>query len=1019
MNHWPRTALKMLLGLTLCALSLSLSPAVAIAATYYDPAVPYRTVSGGRFAVHYPPGARNLALSVLRSAQTIIHKDAALLGNMPQGVIDIVLTDTQDDANGSAQVVPKNILRLYLAAPTELTGLAFYDDWLEILLTHELSHLVDIDHTRGFTRFLRHIFGRTVTYNGSTPQFLSEGVAVYAETKLTQAGRGRSSYVETLLRTAALGNAFPKLDQAHILYAEFPYGNAAYFYGGRFHLYLSERFGENAVAQLHAYYASQLVPLFYEPGAQALMGRSLPELWRDFEQAERAYGQEVAARITAEGITPSRPVTHHGRDLTGARYSPDGSHVVYSRRSPVDGPTVRWLRLEDGHEKALALDTFSHRFVFDRPGRGFFYSQTAITHRFDGFGELYYYDLPKKRRFHLRNDDAPKRSLRARDPVLSPDGTRLAFVQTQLLQSYVRVAQVRRDADGLPKGLFGVTDLLPPSKDVQYASPAFSPDGRLLAVSVWLDGGLRDIHLVDAESGAMVRRITQDRAQDGNPCFSPDGGYLVYESDADGISNIYAYRMADGLYAKVSNLVGGAYQPDVSPDGRSILYRSAVANGFDLHEMPFSPDTLSWGSYHPEAGYSSKSSTPTNIDTDWAHVPMPPACPRKSEAPLPLLAEAGEREGPYSPWPSIRPGPDNWLLIPNAYFTNNTLGLALATFGQDVLGTHTWQAQVGYVLRSTTPNVSLSYVNDRYLPTMSIEVSQITYPYAFARGYALEVDTGVFPTISWPFGNRHRVALGYAFEHRRGNALAKAMLPLKRVGAVQASYTYRFARAFTYAISPEHGRTLALKALWYSPMFGGQQEELLLGADARVFINNPLFDNHVLALRLTVNYALGPDKVQSFFLYGTQGASIFTEQTSRLFNLRGFEPGRGPYGAPNSGTGLIAGYAEYRLPVWHIQRGIGSLPLFFEHLHVAVFADSGNTFGGIISQSGKTAARSIDWAVSHLWVSTGAEVRLDVALAWRYGLTLRVGVAQGAVASGQRVIDTAAPLAYFDVGTTL
>lgn len=1000
---------------------LSLGARTASGASYYDPALPYRTVQNAHVAVHYPPGARNLAIDVLRRAGAILHGDAALLGNLPEGIIDIVLTDTQDDANGSAQVVPKNILRLFLAAPTELTGLAFYDDWLDILLTHELAHLVDIDQTRGFTRFLRRIFGRTVAYNGSTPQFLSEGVAVYAETKLTHAGRGRSSYVETLLRTAALANTFPTLDQAHIFYGEFPFGNAAYFFGGRFHLYLSERFGEDAVAKLHTYYASQLLPLVYGPGAYRILGQSLPQLWRDFAAAERAYGEEVAVRVTAEGLSPTRPLTSHGRDLTGGIYSPDGRHVLYARRSPIDGPTVRWLQLDGLRERALALDTFSHRFSFDSRSDGFVYSQAAITHRFDNFGELYFWDFARARRIHLRDEAAPNDSLRARDPTFTPDGTELAFVQTRLLQSYIRTAEVVRDADGRPKALAQVRDLLPPSGDVQYASPAFSPDGSTLAVSVWLPGGLRDIHLMDAKTGQLLRRITQDKAQDGNPCFSPDGAYLLYESDADGISNIYAYRLADGAYAKVSNLIGGAYQPHVSPDGRRILIREAVGNGFDLHELPFAPETWHFGPYSPAQGYGTPEPADASRTDDplWAQQALPAPAPRDSEPPLALDANAHESEAPYSPWRTLVPGADNWLLVPNLSLINNLAAVSLTTFGQDVLARHFWAAQVGYTQRSSVPNVALNYTNDRLLPTFAFDVAQSATPYAATGGYAMEIDTGAAVRVLWPFRNRHQLSLGYQLLHRRGNRLAREQLPLGRTASVQAGYSYRFARNFAYGISPEHGRALSLSATYFSPKLGGLQEELLVGADGRAYINNPLFDNHVLALRLTVNYALGPDRVQSFFLYGTQGASLLTQQSGRLFNLRGFLPNRGPFGAPRSGTGLVAGYGEYRLPLWHVQRGIGSWPIFFEHLHLAAFADAGNTFGTLVGPRGQVTHRSVGWAAQHLWLSAGAEVRLDVVFAWRYGATLRLGVAQGMLAAGTRVVDRATPLAYFDLGTTL
>lgn len=134
-----------------------------------------------------------------------------------------------------------------------------------------------------------------------------------------------------------------------------------------------------------------------------------------------------------------------------------------------------------------------------------------------------------------------------------------------------------------------------------------------------------------------------------------------------------------------------------------------------------------------------------------------------------------------------------------------------------------------------------------------MDVVQAATPYGTSAGYAIAIDTGVSANVSWPFANRHQTSVGYQLVHRRANALARQVLPLGRTAALQAGYAYRFARNFFYGIRPEHGRALALSAKWFSPKWGGVQEEPLLGAVGRAYINNPLFANHVLALRLTLN----------------------------------------------------------------------------------------------------------------------------------------------------------------------
>ena len=120
----------------LVTLALLLAAPGARAAGLYDPSITWHTIESPKFAVHYPDGARNLAIRISRIAEEELPGIEALFGNVPEGRIDIVLSDAADEANGSAQVMPRNTVRLFLTAPTELTGLSSYNDWLRILVVH-------------------------------------------------------------------------------------------------------------------------------------------------------------------------------------------------------------------------------------------------------------------------------------------------------------------------------------------------------------------------------------------------------------------------------------------------------------------------------------------------------------------------------------------------------------------------------------------------------------------------------------------------------------------------------------------------------------------------------------------------------------------------------------------------------------------------------------------------------------------------------------------------------------------
>ena len=140
---------------------------------------------------------------------------------------------------------------------------------------------------------------------------------------------------------------------------------------------------------------------------------------------------------------------------------------------------------------------------------------------------------------------------------MAPDGSRVVFVRQ--LGDRSELATIGLDGRGQ-------ADLTRSAPGVQWARPRFSPDGRAIAASRLLPTGELDIVVVDAD-GANLRALTSDRAKDVEPAWTPDGQHIVFRSDRDGVSNLYAVAIDDGAMVRLTNVVGGAFAPDVSPDG--------------------------------------------------------------------------------------------------------------------------------------------------------------------------------------------------------------------------------------------------------------------------------------------------------------------------------------------------------------------------------------------------------------------------------------------------------------------
>lgn len=170
-----------------------------------DPYLTWWTIETPHFRVHYYQGLEPIAEKVARTAESVNERLSPVLGWEPKEPTEIVLTDDQDDANGSATALPYNAIRLYATAPDDLSPLGDYDDWYGELVTHEYTHILHTDHITGAPSLINGIFGKILSPNQSQPRWVLEGLAVMEESLHTGGGRNRSAIFDMFLRTDVIG----------------------------------------------------------------------------------------------------------------------------------------------------------------------------------------------------------------------------------------------------------------------------------------------------------------------------------------------------------------------------------------------------------------------------------------------------------------------------------------------------------------------------------------------------------------------------------------------------------------------------------------------------------------------------------------------------------------------------------------------------------------------------------------------------------------------------------------------
>lgn len=110
-------------------------------------------------------------------------------------------------------------------------------------------------------------------------------------------------------------------------------------------------------------------------------------------------------------------------------------------------------------------------------------------------------------------------------------------------------------------------------------APAWSPDGRKLAVTLSKDGGSQ-IFTINAD-GSGVQRLTTGSGINTEPFFAPDGQTVYFTSDRGGSPQIYRTSLNGGDVQRVT--FEGSYNvsPRIPPDGKTmVLFISRRENGF-------------------------------------------------------------------------------------------------------------------------------------------------------------------------------------------------------------------------------------------------------------------------------------------------------------------------------------------------------------------------------------------------------------------------------------------------------
>ena len=856
-------------------------------AAQVDPSAGWRTLHTPHFRIHFRPEAREAALVETREAERAYALLATELPR-PRGVVDIVLSDDADAANGSAMPFPTNRIFIYLPPPSTDPELASYDRWLRFASTHELTHIFHLDRARSFWGVLQQVLGRVpgLFPNEYQPSWVIEGLAVYYESKFTNAGRVNGSYHTQLLASEAAADR-ARTPWNALYFTRWPGGRAAYANGSRFLKYLADSVGDSVIPRFAEATAGQLIPFRVgRPLARVASGLSLIDAW---PRGTRPQGDARPAH-PAESIALDSGLW----TLPVPRVSPDGRDIAYVRDDGKGELQLRVVALDGWRE--VRHHTLNGDVSYDWLGDTIVVSQADFTSRWAIHNDLYRWlpDGTWQRSTHgarLREPRGGAGQLAA--IAIVPGGNQAAFL--------------------------GADSVLDPVSDpgVTWADVVPSPDGRWVAATRNA-GGHWTLVRWPAGSPATLEVLLESRGLLSDPVWGRDGE-LLFVSDQTGYPQVYRWRDG-GTPVALTAEPSGASAPAPLPDG-TLLYATLGASRWEIRRVRPPPE------------------------------PIPAARPLVAPLPLDSAPAVRTRESGYAVVPSLAPhfwipvaldrGTTGFFF---GALTGGTDAVGRYVYVTDLLFAGSPFRAIGtfdgvsYVLGN--PSLDLSLSSD-WFTTYDTAGTVVSENY-------LDAALGATWLAShWRGATSIRLAAEYEGTHFVGPTTFPTgctWCTSRDLIGGSVTLAFRSVVASALAVSPEDGFQAAVLYRRRDEQ-GGSRWSNEVRAWLAGYLHIPGiggFAHHVIAARIAVG-ALDGTLSRMFGVGGVSTGRLSVGYGQSLASARDF-PVRGYAPSELRGTRALTTSIEYRIPLALVGQSFAHLPFGTDKLSLTLFGDTGEAW---------------------------------------------------------------------------
>lgn len=546
----------------------------------FHPEYDWFTIRGKHVVVHYHREAERTARIVCKIGDEVWEPITSLYEYEPE-TVHYIIKDIDDYSNGATYFFDNKIEIWSSSLDFDLRG---SHNWLRNVITHEFTHMVQIQSGMKLTRTIPAFYFQFLNYEDkrrpdilygfpnvvvsypvatiNIPSWFAEGTAQYQRKELNY--DNWDSHRDMILRSYALDGNMLTWNQMGVFEKTSLGSESVYNSGFALTRYISQKYGEDKL-RLITNRLGKWVNFTIDAAFKDVLGKSGVEIygeWRNFlEQDYKNRSAEILANLVK-----GDEIVKEGFGNFYPRFNKKGDKIIYVSNKGTDylGTSSIYMYDLNTKEDKLLVAGIRSTVAFTPDETKIIYAKLSEENKgWRNIHDLFVYDLNSEEETRLTY------GLRSNNPDVSSDGKKIVFVyQTDGTTNLGTV-----DING--KNFKRITFF--ENGELAY-NPKFSPDNKSVFFDYSYHHG-RDLAKVDT-SGANFEFVVKTDDDERNVTFI-NNNEVVFACDETGIYNLYKYNLNTKEKQRITNVTGGAFMPTINNDG-NICYAGYTSTGYKI-----------------------------------------------------------------------------------------------------------------------------------------------------------------------------------------------------------------------------------------------------------------------------------------------------------------------------------------------------------------------------------------------------------------------------------------------------